>query len=61
MSDPDNHQRYKRRAATVEPVIGHLKEQTGLRRFSRRGYTAALAELYMVATAVNLRRLHGTG
>ncbi|MGW2940017.1 transposase [Streptomyces sp. NPDC001156] len=27
----------KRRAAAVEPVNGHLKDRTGLRRFSRRG------------------------
>ena len=30
---------YKRRSATVETLIAHLKEHVGLRRFSRRGLT----------------------
>lgn len=54
----EGHQSYKRRSATVETVIAHLKDQTGLRRFSRRGITAAAAELDLAATVVNLRRLH---
>ena len=55
---PEGHQAYKRRAATVEPVNGHLKDQTGLRRFSRRGITAALSELNLAAAVVNLLKLH---
>ncbi len=42
---PKEHDRYKRRSATVETVIAHLKDQTALRRFARRGLTAAAAEL----------------
>jgi transposase len=49
---------YKRRGATVEPVIGHLKDSVGLRRFSRRGLDAATAELTFSATVLNLLRLH---
>jgi transposase len=49
---------YKRRGATVEPVIGHLKDSVGLRRFSRRGLSAATAELAFGATVLNLLRLH---
>lgn len=49
---------YKRRGATVEPVIGHLKDSVGLRRFSRRGVSAATAELTFGATVLNLLRLH---
>ena len=30
--------RYKKRAATVEPVNSHLKQARGLRRFARRGH-----------------------
>ena len=48
---------YKRRAATVEPVIGHLKDPLGLRRFSRRGIEAARHELALAAIAHNIRRL----
>jgi transposase len=49
---------YKRRSATVETLIAHLKDHIGLRRFSRRGLTAATAELNLAAAVVNLRRLH---
>jgi transposase len=48
---------YKRRAATVEPVIGHLKDPLGLRRFARRGIQAARHELALAAIAHNIRRL----
>jgi transposase len=49
---------YKRRSATVEPVIAHIKELIGLTRFSRRGLPAATAELQLTATVHNLRRMH---
>jgi transposase len=49
--------RYKRRAATVEPVIGQLKDRIGLRRFSRRGLAAARHELAFAAAAFNICRL----
>lgn len=55
---PANAERYKRRGATAEPVIGHLKDQTRLRRFARRGLQAVTAELDLAATAINLARLH---
>jgi len=55
---PEGHDRYKRRSATVETVIAHLKDQAGLRRFARRGLTASAAELDLAATAVNIRRWH---
>jgi hypothetical protein len=48
---------YQRRQATVEPVIGQLKDRLGLRRFSRRGLPAAKHELALAATAYNIRRL----
>lgn len=58
LRDPDNAQRYKRRSATVEPTIAHLKDLVGLRRFSRRGLQAVTAELNLAAAVINLRRLH---
>ena len=60
LRDPANAQLYKRRSATVEPVIGHLKDQTSLRRFFLRGLQAANAELHLAATAINLNRLYNT-
>ena len=59
MRQPENAERYKRRSATVEPVIGHLKDQTRLRRFSRRGLQEpAAAELNLADAALNLTKLH---
>jgi hypothetical protein len=58
LRQPENAERYKRRSATVEPVIGHLKDQTRLRRFARRGIQAATAELNLAAAVINLTRLH---
>lgn len=58
LRQPDNAERYKRRSATVEPVIAHIKDQTQLRRFARRGLQAATAELNLAAAAINLTRLH---
>jgi hypothetical protein len=52
----DGHALYKRRGATVEPVIGNLKKI--LDRFSRRGLQQAASELHLAATAYNLTRIH---
>lgn len=57
MRQPENAETYKRRSATVEPVIAHLKDRTGLRRFARRGLQAVEAELHLAAAALNLTRL----
>jgi hypothetical protein len=48
---------YRRRQATVEPVIGQLEERLGLRRFARRGKQAAEHELAFAAMVYNIRRL----
>ena len=58
MSTTKAKKRYRRRAALVEPVNGHLKDRIGLRRFSRRGLNANNAEAHLSAAALNLRRLH---
>jgi hypothetical protein len=42
----------------VEPVIGHLKDRIGLRRYARRGLAAVTAELHLAAAALNLTRLY---
>jgi DDE family transposase len=48
---------YKRRSATVEPVNGHLKDRTQLRRFARRGLAACQAELDFAAMVLNIGKL----
>ena len=60
LKTPDGHTAYKRRGATVETVIGHLKDLTALRRFGRRGLTAATSELHLAAATLNLLKLHRT-
>jgi transposase len=47
---------YKRRGATVEPVIGNVKRI--LDRFARRGLDAAASELHLAGMAHNLNRIH---
>lgn len=55
---PEGIATYKRRGATSEPVNAHLKDQIGLRRFSRRRLAAVTAELNLAAAVVNLLKLH---
>jgi transposase len=58
MHTPKAKKRYRRRAALVEPVNGHLKDRIGLRQFSRRGLQANDAEAHLAALALNLLKLH---
>lgn len=55
LATPEGAALYKRRGATVEPGIGNLKKL--LPAFSRRGLTAATAELHFAATAHNLLKI----
>jgi transposase len=57
LRDPAGRLIYQRRKAIVEPVIGVLKEQRGMRRFVRRGLRQAAVELALAATAYNLTHL----
>lgn len=59
--DPEARQRYKRRGATVEPVIGQLKDVLGVRRFHHRGLPTCRTELRLMAVAYNLRRMWNLG
>jgi len=49
---------YKKRRALVEPVIGILKEQRGMRQFQRRRLSAVAVEWTLAAIAYNLVRYH---
>jgi len=48
---------YRRRQALVEPVIGVLKEQRGLRRVRLRGLSKVSGEVALACTAFNLTRM----
>jgi DDE family transposase len=48
---------YRRRKALVEPVIGILKEQRGMRRFRMRGLHKVAAEFALATIALNLTRM----
>ena len=57
LRSPAGQARYRRRQALVEPVIGVLKEQRGLRRFRLRGLKKVAVELALACTAFNLTRM----
>jgi Transposase DDE domain len=48
---------YQRRKALVEPILGILKEQRGMRRFRLRGWSKVAAEFALATTALNLTRV----
>jgi IS5 family transposase len=48
---------YQRRKQIVEPVLGVLKEQRGMRRFRLRGLAKVAVEFTLAATALNLTRI----
>ncbi len=60
LRDPAGRAIYQRRKATVEPVIGVLKEQSGMRRFRLRGLVRVGIELALACTAYNLTRMWRT-
>jgi transposase len=57
LRSPAGQARYRRRQALVEPVIGVLKEQRGMRRFRLRGLSKVAVEVALTCTAFNLTRL----
>ena len=57
LRSPAGQARYRRRQALVEPVIGVLKEQRGLRRFRLRGLAKVGVEVALTCTAFNLTRM----
>ncbi len=48
---------YALRSCTVEPVFGQAKENRGIRRFMRRGLTAAQSEWSLVCATGNILKL----
>ena len=58
LTSAEGKERYRRRKAIVEPVIGWMKAVLGFRRFSLRGEANARGEWNVVCLAVNLKRFH---
>lgn len=57
LQEPAMAKLYRRRSASVEPVIGVLKNVLGFRRFRLFGLAKSKLELTLLAIAYNLRRL----
>jgi transposase len=57
LAEPDNAQRYKRRATAIEPVFGNIKANLGYSRFTRRGLDAVNSEWRLICTSHNLLKL----
>ena len=57
LRSPAGRARYGRRKQIVEPRIGTLKEQHGMRRFRMRGLAKVAIEFTLASTAMNLIRL----
>jgi hypothetical protein len=49
---------YAQRAASVEPVIGQMKDRQGAGQFSMRGLGACRGEWHVQAAVHKLRKLH---
>ena len=52
---------YRRRAQTVEPVFGQIKDARGIRRFMRRGLAACRSEWKLITATHNLLKLFRYG
>jgi hypothetical protein len=55
---PQGRRTYLQRKTIVEPVIGVLKEQRGMRQFLRIGLAAVRTELLLAAISYNLTHYH---
>ena len=58
LQTPAGIRTYRKRGAIVEPIFGHLKDITDLRRFLTRGLTSVTGELHLATATLNLRRLY---
>ena len=57
MKTPQAKEIYRLRQQIVEPVIGDIKENKGLRGFLTRGIRTVRAEFNIVCAAVNIKRI----
>jgi transposase len=54
MASPEGRARYRLRKQTVEPCIGRIKHNLGVRRFLRRSLAKVATEWALLCTAVNV-------
>ena len=54
LRSPAGRRMYQPRKAMVEPVIGNLEEQRGMRLFLRRGLAGVTVELALAVLSYNL-------
>jgi hypothetical protein len=54
MASPEGRARYRPRKQTVEPCIGRIKHNLGVRRFLHRGLAKVASEWALLCTAVNV-------
>ena len=57
LRSPAGRAAYGKRKATVEPVLGVLKQQRGMRQFRTRGRASVAVEFTLAALAYNITRL----
>jgi hypothetical protein len=57
LREPEARRCYARRKALVEPVIGVLKHQRGMRKFRLRGLTGVGSEWALTTMGFNLTRM----
>jgi hypothetical protein len=60
LDNPEGRQKYRKRQATVEPVIGHIKCILGFRQFLLRGLDKVQGEFRLMASVHNLRKISMT-
>lgn len=58
LRSPAGRETYGKRKGLIEPVIGALKEQRGMRQFLRRGLAAVGCEWLLAAISYNVTRYH---
>jgi len=58
LATPAGYRAMTFRKCTAEPVMGHLKEHLGFRRFRLLGLPKVAGEFALVCTAHNLKKLH---
>jgi transposase len=57
MKTPEAKETYKLRQQIVEPVLGDIKENKGLRGFITRGIQTVKAEFNIICAAMNMKRI----
>lgn len=57
LASPEGAAEYQKRAQTVEPVFGQIKERRGFRRFLLRGLAQVEAEWTLICLTHNLRKV----